>query len=39
MGLFEKTNGIPYYLYDGRERSLPEAILWHDGEAADSRDQ
>lgn len=39
IGLFEKTNGIPYYLHDGRARSLPEAILWHDGEAASSREQ
>jgi CxxC motif-containing protein (DUF1111 family) len=39
IGLFEKTNGVPYYLHDGRARSLPEAILWHDGEAASSREQ
>ncbi|NML37927.1 thiol oxidoreductase [Chitinophaga sp. G-6-1-13] len=39
IGLFEKTNGIPYYLHDGRARTLPEAILWHDGEAAASRDE
>ncbi|PSL46729.1 CxxC motif-containing protein (DUF1111 family) [Chitinophaga niastensis] len=39
IGLFERTNGIPYYLHDGRARSLPEAILWHDGEAAASRRQ
>ena len=25
------------YLHDGRARNLEEAILWHDGEAADSR--
>jgi CxxC motif-containing protein (DUF1111 family) len=25
IGLFEKTNGIPYYLPDGRARSLPES--------------
>ncbi|SEW34655.1 di-heme oxidoreductase family protein [Chitinophaga arvensicola] len=37
IGLFEKTNGIPYYLHDGRARSLPEAILWHGGEAAESK--
>ncbi len=34
IGLFEKTNGIPYYLHDGRARSVEEAIIWHDGEAA-----
>lgn len=33
IGLFEKTNGTPYYLHDGRARSIEEAILWHDGEA------
>ncbi len=27
----------PNYLHDGRARSLMEAILWHDGEAAGSR--
>jgi len=25
------------YLHDGRARTLLEAILWHDGEAAKSR--
>jgi CxxC motif-containing protein (DUF1111 family) len=25
------------YLHDGRARSILEAILWHDGEAKDSR--
>lgn len=33
IGLFEKTNGTPYYLHDGRARTLKEAILWHGGEA------
>ncbi|PWU04641.1 MAG: thiol oxidoreductase [Bacteroidetes bacterium] len=33
IGLFEKTNGVPYYLHDGRARTLEEAILWHGGEA------
>lgn len=33
IGLFEKTNGTPYYLHDGRARTIEEAILWHDGEA------
>ncbi|MEE2973184.1 MAG: di-heme oxidoredictase family protein, partial [Planctomycetota bacterium] len=28
----------PNYLHDGRARTLMEAILWHGGEAADSRD-
>ena len=33
IGLFPKTNGTPFYLHDGRARSLMEAILWHGGEA------
>ena len=33
IGLFEKTNGTPYYLHDGRGRTIEEAILWHGGEA------
>ncbi len=37
IGLFEKTNGTPYYLHDGRARSLEEAILWHGGEAEQSK--
>lgn len=37
IGLFPKTNGTPYYLHDGRARSITEAILWHGGEAAASK--
>lgn len=37
IGLFEKTNGTPFYLHDGRARTLEEAILWHGGEAQNSR--
>lgn len=39
IGLFQKTNGIPYYLHDGRARTLEEAILWHGGEAEKSKQQ
>ncbi len=39
IGLFVKTNGVPYYLHDGRARSLIEAILWHGGEATRSKDK
>lgn len=39
IGLFEKTNGTPYYLHDGRARTMEEAILWHGGEAAKARQQ
>jgi len=38
IGLFPKTNGTPYYLHDGRARSLVEAILWHGGEAQQAKD-
>jgi CxxC motif-containing protein (DUF1111 family) len=38
IGLFQKTNGIPYFLHDGRARTLEEAILWHGGEAEKSKD-
>jgi CxxC motif-containing protein (DUF1111 family) len=39
IGLFVKTNGTPYYMHDGRARTLTEAILWHDGEARNSKDR
>ena len=39
VGLFEKTNGIPYYLHDGRARTLEEAVLWHGGEALNARNR
>ena len=38
IGLFPKTNGKPFYLHDGRARTLTEAILWHGGEAQKARD-
>jgi CxxC motif-containing protein (DUF1111 family) len=31
-------SGGEAYLHDGRARTLEEAILWHDGEAAASRE-
>jgi CxxC motif-containing protein (DUF1111 family) len=37
LGLLQKTTGTAFYLHDGRARSIEEAILWHDGEAAKSR--
>jgi len=37
IGLFEKTNGTPYYLHDGRARDFVEAILWHGGEATNAK--
>ena len=39
IGLFPKTNGVAYYLHDGRARSIEEAILWHGGEAEKSKQQ
>jgi len=39
IGLFAKTNGVPFYLHDGRARTLEEAILWHAGEAEQSKQQ
>ncbi len=37
LGLLQKTTGIAFYLHDGRARTIEEAILWHDGEAATSK--
>ncbi len=37
IGRTEQVNGNTFYLHDGRARSLLEAILWHDGEAAAAR--
>jgi CxxC motif-containing protein (DUF1111 family) len=37
LGLFEMVNRPGFYLHDGRARSLPEAIMWHGGEAQQSK--
>ncbi len=37
IGLFPRTNGTPFYLHDGRARSIEEAVLWHGGEAEKSK--
>jgi CxxC motif-containing protein (DUF1111 family) len=39
IGLFQKTNGTPFYLHDGRARTIEEAILWHGGEGQQSKAQ
>lgn len=39
IGLFPKTNGTPFYLHDGRARTIEEAILWHGGEAENAKQQ
>jgi len=38
LGRNAAVNGARYFLHDGRARSPLEAILWHGGEAAGSRD-
>lgn len=38
LGLIETVNGHTFLLHDGRARSIEEAILWHGGEAENSRD-
>ena len=37
LGLTQSVSGQTSFLHDGRARSLTEAILWHGGEAATSR--
>lgn len=39
LGLVEEVNGHLFLLHDGRARSIEEAILWHGGEGAPSRDR
>ncbi|MEM9557167.1 MAG: di-heme oxidoredictase family protein [Acidobacteriota bacterium] len=39
LGLLQTVNGHLELLHDGRARTIPEAILWHGGEAAPARDQ
>lgn len=38
IGLTETVSGHTFFLHDGRARNLMEAILWHGGEAQQSRD-
>ena len=37
LGLMEPAAGHTRYLHDGRARNLEEAILWHGGEAEESK--
>ncbi len=37
IGLVQTVNGHTNFLHDGRARNLMEAILWHGGEAEESR--
>ena len=39
IGLVETVNRHTMFLHDGRARNLEEAILWHGGEALESRNQ
>jgi len=38
IGLIETVNGHTNLLHDGRARSIEEAILWHGGEAKNSKE-
>ena len=38
-GLISTVNNHTFLLHDGRARNIEEAILWHGGEAADSKNQ
>ncbi len=38
VGLVKTVNKHSFFLHDGRARNLEEAVLWHGGEAAKSRD-
>ena len=38
IGLTREVSGFEHYLHDGRAGTLLEAILWHGGEAQQSRD-
>jgi len=38
IGLVEAAAGAQSYLHDGRAGSIPEAILWHGGEAEDAKE-
>ncbi|MDN5211519.1 di-heme oxidoredictase family protein [Fulvivirgaceae bacterium BMA12] len=37
IGLVETVNGHTNFLHDGRARNLEEAVLWHGGEAENSK--
>ena len=39
LGLTNVTSGHTFLLHDGRARSITEAILWHDGEAENTKDE
>lgn len=39
IGLTKTVSGHTRFLHDGRARNLTEAILWHDGEARQAREE
>lgn len=39
IGLIENVNNHTRLLHDGRARNIAEAILWHDGEAVQAREE
>ena len=39
IGLTQIVNGHTHFLHDGRARSITEAILWHGGEAQNSKEK
>ncbi len=39
IGLISTVNGHTYFLHDGRARNIEEAILWHGGEAENSKNR
>lgn len=39
LGLIQTVNGHTNLLHDGRARTIEEAVLWHDGEAASSKNK
>lgn len=38
VGLIETVNNHTFFLHDGRARNLTEAIMWHGGEAENTKD-
>ena len=39
IGLIKTVNGHTFLLHDGRARNMEEAVLWHGGEATNSKDK
>ena len=39
IGLFKMVNGHTRYMHDGRARNVSEAILWHGGEASETKNK